>query len=100
MRLTNSESAVTNIVVSGGGRAVILAVSGVPPGGVVSPGTLSIRSEQDGTVVIESSAPGRLEYTTTLDGVNTVWVDAGAISGSVTVVPQAGEARRFYRVRY
>ncbi len=100
LELKNSTALVTNIAVqwSGGtnGHVAVLAVSGKPDSLPPEPASLSIRIEPGGAVVILSSAPGRLESTTALEGANTVWTDAGAISGPLTLPPESGA--RFYRV--
>jgi hypothetical protein len=45
---------------------------------------------------ITSTIAGHLQTTTNIG--NPVWLDAGPISGSVTITPLPGEPRKFYRV--
>jgi hypothetical protein len=49
-----------------------------------------------GSLTISSTLAGHLQSTTNIG--NPVWLDAGAIAGSVTVTPLPGEPRKFYRV--
>jgi hypothetical protein len=49
-----------------------------------------------GSFTISSTLAGHLQSTTNIG--NPVWLDAGAISGSVTITPLPGEPRKFYRV--
>lgn len=70
--------------VSGGSLTAtrpVLAVTGAPAGGLT----------------ISSSSPGRLESTPTLGG-GAVWRDEGPIDGQRQLIPNPGEAARFYRV--
>ncbi|HEY5910663.1 MAG TPA: hypothetical protein VJA21_08680, partial [Verrucomicrobiae bacterium] len=104
LAVSNAVSPVTNIVlrVSGGTTAMhtaVLAVSGATSSQPPIAAQLSIRLDAGGGLVIESSAPGRLERTAVLKGAGTVWEDAGAIVDSVTVTVAAGEGARFYRVK-
>jgi hypothetical protein len=49
-----------------------------------------------GSFTISSTLAGHLQSTTNIG--NPIWVDAGPISGSVTITPLPGEPRKFYRV--
>jgi hypothetical protein len=100
--VANRTSAVTNVVVSyggRGGRVAIFALSAAPVTSPAGPAVLSIGrgAGGDGSVVIRSSAPGRLEWTSALEGANTVWQPAGAILDEVTITP-GSEQVRYYRV--
>lgn len=102
VELKNTTAAVTNISIEwsnvSSGHTAFLAVSGKAAGTPATAATLSIRTEPGGAVVIESSAPGRLESTTALNGASTVWESAGTISGPVIVTPASQPGTRFYRV--
>ncbi|HTL55158.1 MAG TPA: hypothetical protein VL361_05735 [Candidatus Limnocylindrales bacterium] len=102
--LANQISQVTNLVLNfiGGGlnsHAVIFAVSGsdvsTPP---VTAARLSIIGTPGGGWLINSTAPGRLQSTGTLEGNRTVWRDEGRITTSVRTIPGLTESSRFYRV--
>ncbi len=102
IELKNTTAAVTNILVEWSnipsGHTAFLAVSRKAPGTPPSAAALSIRVEPGGTVVLESSAPGRLESTTLLNGESTVWESVGTINGPVRVTPPSHSEARFYRV--
>lgn len=49
-----------------------------------------------GSFTISSTLAGHLQSATNIG--NPVWLDAGPISGSVTITPLPGEPRKFYRV--
>jgi hypothetical protein len=100
--LADAASPVTNIVLTfiGGGydaHAVVFAVSGAV--GTSPRPTLSIAPGAGGKWVIHSTLPGQLQYTTALDGINTVWHDEGPIAATVTNTPSPAEPLKLYRVR-
>ncbi len=69
--------------------------------GVAAPGgspTLTVTTGAGGSLTITSSAAGTLWSTTALNGAATVWSNEGAITGSVTITPVAGQPAKFYRV--
>jgi len=49
-----------------------------------------------GSFTISSTLAGHLQSATNIG--NPVWLDAGPISGSVTITPLPGESKKFYRV--
>ena len=102
--VVNTVSPMTNLLVSyiGGGlnsHAAIFAVSGsdaaAPP---VQPASLSLRPSGDGEWILGSSAPGRLQSTTLLNGGRTVWKDEGQISTTFRIRPAATQTAQYYRV--
>ena len=104
LNLVNTSSPVTNLVVSyaGGGlnsHAVIFALSGsdvsAPP---VVAAKLSVSSSPDGGWLIYSTSPGRLQFTSALQGDHTVWKDEGQISTALRINSAPTEPARFYRV--
>ncbi len=100
--LTNATSPVTNILVQwrpGGlpAHTAFLAVSAKASAPRPVP-VLSIHLESGGTLVIESSRPGQLWSTSSLEGSEPSWQDMGTISNAVRVSISAGEPGRFYRV--
>jgi len=101
--VTRTNSAVTNMVLtflngtSSSAHEVIFAVSGSTSSSIARP-TLTISPGSGGSLVLRSSGTGQLQSTFALSGAGTVWQSEGAISGTRTITPAAGEPRKFYRV--
>jgi hypothetical protein len=102
--VTNRTSKVTGFVLSPeapalNAHSVILAVSGLPVGVTPPPPrpSLAISQGKNNSLLIHSSAPGRLETRVSLKG-GTGWTALGTISTNLTLPMNAAEPCRFYRL--
>ncbi len=100
VQLTNT-SPVTNVRVgfkSGGAssHAAVFALSGAKVS--TERPVLSIAPDGAGGMVIRTTAPGRLESATALNGTNTVWEEEGRLESELQLTPKAGEPARYYRL--
>jgi len=103
--VTNRTSKVTGFVLipeapGANAHSVVLAVSGLPAGVTPPPSqrpSLTISRGPNNTLLLHSSAPGRLQSRVSLKG-GTGWTNVGSISSTLTLPINAAEKSKFYQV--
>lgn len=99
---TNSPVVSLDLAFKAGGHdshAAIFAISGAADfSAPVTAPRLSIRRNQDGILLISSTAPGRLQSTAELKGPETLWHDEGPVSQNSEITQLPAGAARFFRV--